>query len=126
LTSGTLELKGKKLLKAKTFRQARQQAGLDPEERAALARACLEKGDRTKGTQESLVTRRELTALAQAKIAFVERVLELCGQCGVKAFASIVPRDAPRPEGEYLRKDYSYLFERFYYFLEEQRSDLDR
>lgn len=47
--------------------------------------------------------------------------MELCGQHDVRAFASIVPARAPRPEGRFLRKDYSYLFERFYYFLEEQR-----
>ncbi len=29
-------------------------------------------------------------------------------------------RDAPRPKGAFLRKNYAYLFERFFYFLEEQ------
>ncbi len=28
-------------------------------------------------------------------------------------------RSSPRPNGDFLRKDYSYLFERFYYILEE-------
>jgi hypothetical protein len=31
-----------------------------------------------------------------------------------------VDRDAPRPQGRFLRKDYSYLFERYFYFLDEQ------
>ena len=61
-----------------------------------------------------------LTALAQAKVDFAGRVLEICSQHQVRAFASIVDRDAPRPEGFFLRKDYAYLFERFFYFLSEQ------
>jgi hypothetical protein len=47
-------------------------------------------------------------------------VLELCAHEQVKAFASIVDRDAPLPGGNFLRKDYSYLFERFFHFLEER------
>jgi Protein of unknown function (DUF3800) len=35
-------------------------------------------------------------------------------------FATIVPRNAPRPDPGFLRKDYSYLFERFFYFLEDR------
>jgi hypothetical protein len=54
-------------------------------------------------------------------VAFVERVFELCAQHQVRAFASVVDRDAPRPQGGFLRKDYSYLFERYYYYLDEQR-----
>ncbi len=61
-------------------------------------------------------TREQITALAQAKLAFVSHLLALCGQFRVKAFASIVDRDAPRPEGDFLRKDYAYLFERYFYF----------
>lgn len=124
LTPGTLELKAKKLLKRKTFRLAAQLPPIEPNERRELAKICLEKGDTAKGRQTgSGATRRELTALAQAKIAFVEHVLELCGRHAVRTFASIVPPSAPRPAGHFLRKDYAYLFERFYYFLEEQRLD---
>jgi hypothetical protein len=122
LTPGTLEMKATKLLKRKTFRMAAQQQPIEASERTALARSCLEKGEKSKGKQPtSAANRRELTALAQAKIAFVERVFELCGQHAVRTFASVVPAKAPRSEGHYLRKDYSYLFERFFYFLEEQR-----
>jgi hypothetical protein len=32
----------------------------------------------------------------------------------------VIPADAPRPSGtEFLRKDYAYLFERYFYFLED-------
>jgi hypothetical protein len=121
VAAGTLELKGRSLLKKKTFRLAAQLPPIEPPERSRLAQSCLEKGLQTKGggQEASGVTRAELTALAQAKIAFVSRVLELCASHYVRAFASIVPRSAPRPGGDFLRKDYAYLFERFFYFLED-------
>lgn len=121
VTPDELELKGKELLKRKTFRLASQMPRLDDAERTRLVRACLQKGAAAKGTEaNSGVTRAELTALGQAKIAFAEHLLELCGQYRVKVFASVVDRDAPRPRGDFLRKDYAYLFERYFYFLEEQ------
>jgi hypothetical protein len=121
VTTGLLELKGKELLKKKTFKLADQMPPFPPEERTRLARDCLIKGAAAQGkTTNSGVTRAELTALGQAKIAFVERILELCTQYRVRVFGSVVDRDAPRPQGDFLRKDYAYLFERFYHFLEDQ------
>jgi hypothetical protein len=113
ITTGDLELKGKKLLKRQTFQLAQQLPPLPADERMALARECLrvnQQAQREGGDPK--VTRRQLTALGQAKLALVERVLVLCAQHQVRAFASIVDRDAPRPQGRFLRKDYSYLFER--------------
>jgi Protein of unknown function (DUF3800) len=122
ITSGGLELKGKSLLKRKTFRLAAQLPPIESGERQRLAHSCLEKGLKVKGQQASSgITRSELTALAQAKIAFASKVLETCGRHYMRAFASIVPRSAPRPAGDFLRKDYAYLFERFFYFLEDSR-----
>lgn len=121
MSPGTLELKGKKLLKRKTFRHAQGAAAIEPVERAALAQQCLEKGDALRsGAGAPDVTRRELAALGQAKIAFVLRLMELCGQFRMRAFASVVEPSAPRPDRDFLRKDYAYLFERFYYYLEDQ------
>jgi len=61
---------------------------------------------------------RKLAALAQAKIAYVRKVFEACAEFGCKAFASIIPQTAVRPEdGDFLRKDYAYLFERFHHML---------
>ncbi len=106
------ELKGKKLLKRKTFRLAAQLPAMAEEERTALARRCLENGAGS--------GRREITALAQAKIAYVGSVLEACSGFGCRAFAIIVSKTAPRPAGSGpLRKDYSFLFQRFFYYLED-------
>ncbi|NOZ80028.1 MAG: DUF3800 domain-containing protein [Acidobacteria bacterium] len=115
ISEGALELKGKKLLKRKTFRLAEQMPQFGASARKRRTRDCLEKGK-----QGLPPTRDELTALAQTKVAFVKRALTLCAEYRVHAFASIVPRDAPRPESSFLRKDYSYLFERFFYFLENE------
>jgi len=110
-TAGTGELKGKKILKRKVFRQAGQLGAIVPEERRELARTCLEKGD--------TATRQQITALAQAKIEFVREVLNLCVRFRCRAIASLVDPGAPRPDHNALRKDYAYLFERFFYFLED-------
>jgi hypothetical protein len=111
------ELKGKRLLKKKVFRHAVQLPEIELRERQTLARKCLEKGD-TAG-------RRELTALAQAKLAYVSEVFDITARFRCKAFASIVLKNAPAPptSGHHLRKDYAYLFERFYYFLEDVSPD---
>ncbi len=118
ISQGLLELKGKKLLKRKTFKLAGQMEPIEEEERKRLALACLLKGD-----SKEQSTKAELTALAQAKVAFVQGVLDICARFRAKAFACIVDKDAPRENpGDYLRKDYSFLFERYFYFLEDKNS----
>jgi hypothetical protein len=110
---GQRELKAKKILKKKTFRQARQALSLPPDERRELAKRCLEAGDRA--------GRREITALAQAKLAYVEEVFEICARYRCRTFASILDARGPEPHAcDYLRKDYSFLFERFFYYLEDK------
>ncbi|HVF60288.1 MAG TPA: DUF3800 domain-containing protein [Thermoanaerobaculia bacterium] len=124
ISEGALELKGKKLLKAKVFRLAAQLPAIDAERRRQLALSCLQRGEQAGGDPGGgNPTREELTALAQAKIAFVEQVFVLCARFQGRAFASIVPRDAPRTAGDFLRKDYAYLFERYFYFLEDRGAD---
>ncbi len=106
------ELKARRLLRRKTFRLAAQGAAIPEDERTLLSAAALKDG--------ANATRAQLTALGQARIAYVHHVLELCAAHGVRFFASIVHPSAPTPAGQGLRKDYAYLFERFFYFLEEQ------
>jgi hypothetical protein len=109
---GPRELKAKKLLKRKTFRLAQLEEPIAEEERTALAQECLEAG--------ASATPRHLAALAQAKLAFVERVFDLCADFRIKAFALIVKKGARRPAAEnMLRRDYAFFFERFFYFLED-------
>ncbi len=104
-----VEAKGQKLLKRKTFTHAAQKGPILAPERTLLAKMALEDGANIKGDQ--------LTALGQAKLAYVTKALELCRQFKTVAFASIIPNDIERPASDVLRKDYSFLFERFFHFL---------
>ena len=111
------ELKAKRLLKTKIFRQAASAKPFDKTTRRALAKACLEDGARAGP--------REVAALGQAKLDYVKTVLKLARDFDCRAFASIAPRDAPRPTDDHLRKDYAFLFERFFHLLDKQKpSDL--
>lgn len=104
------EAKAQKLLNRKTFRLAGQMAAIAHADRTRLAHELLLDG--------SKVTRERLTALGQAKIAYCRFALRLARSHGAVVFATIVPRTAPRPtKAGALRKDYAYLFERFYYYL---------
>ena len=116
-SGGPAELKGKKLLKRKVFRLASQLDPMPLEERTFYAKRCLDAGEQAGF--------RELTALAQAKLSYVSELFDLCARFRCKAFASIINTPDPRPaQAGYLRKDYVYLLERFYYFLEDGNSSL--
>ncbi|MCC8555425.1 DUF3800 domain-containing protein [Xanthomonas hortorum] len=105
------EFKGKKFLKKKVFRHAEQFPPIDPEERRTLAFDCLKNG--------AGATRRQLCALAQAKLEFLSQIFSIAADFQCHAFSAIVIPGAPKPDSDALRKDYSYLFERFYYYLED-------
>jgi hypothetical protein len=120
LTSATAEFKAKKLLKRKVFKHATQMLPIEAKERSRLAREALEEGRAARAEDRKAThTRHQLTGLAQAKLAFCMRVFELCALHQVRAFASIVDPAAPQPKSAVLRKDYSYLFERFFAYLED-------
>jgi len=101
-------------LKRKTFRLAAQMPPILAGERTDLAFKALDPAQP--------VTRAGLTALAQAKLAYTKGLLELCNQFRCKVFASIICDPATIPDDNgMLRRDYIYLFERFYYFLEDKQ-----
>jgi Protein of unknown function (DUF3800) len=109
-----VEIKGKKFLKKKVFKLARQLPAMSEEVRTPLAKSCILEG--------GSAGKRELTALAQAKLAFVQDVFTICSDYECHAFASIVHPAAPKSDSDMLRKDYSCFFERFFYFLEDHGS----
>ena len=114
-SDGHRELKGSLLLKRKVFRHRNLNARFDPADVPNLARAALDDGPSA--------TAPMLKALAQAKLDYVASVFDTCAQLGCRAFASIVETDARPTAGGGLRKDYAYLFERFFYFLEDNAPD---
>jgi hypothetical protein len=104
------EAKGMKLLKRRVYSHAKLVDELSPEDRAAAIESMLDKNGRGEN-----VSRIELAALAQAKLAFVDAALDLAEEFGMTVFASIVPRDAPQQrDGSFLRKDFAYLFQRIH------------
>ena len=112
---GERELKGKKLLKRKTYKHAGMLAPFSADERTVLAKQCLERGDSA--------GKREMAALSQAKLVYVNEVFDICARFRCRLFASIVTDPVKmNHSANVLRKDYSYLFERFYYFLEDVNS----
>lgn len=58
--------------------------------------------------------------MGQAKLAYVADALRLCKKYNTVAFASIIPNDIVRPDYDFLRKDFTFLFERFFHFLNGQ------
>ena len=111
-SSGPAELKGRNLLSSKVFRHARLNSEINREQIPPLARAALDDG--------ATATVHHFKALALAKLGYVGGVFEICERHRCRAFASIVETDAPYTATDGLRKDYAYLFQRFFYFLQDQ------
>jgi hypothetical protein len=114
------ELKARKILKRKIFRLASQSQKIDSDHVTSLAKECLNHGPNS--------TRTEITALAQAKLLFVEELFDILIKYRCQVFASIINYRNPNPtlpildwsQINWLRRDYAYLFERFFYFLEDE------
>ncbi len=112
------EIKARKFLNRRTFAYANQFEPFKEEVRTLLAKEALERGRR--------LSRIHLAALAQAKLGYVTKVLNHCTTFNCKVFSCIVanPNGAGR-KNSMLPKEYVYLFERFYYFLESQQPEED-
>lgn len=117
-----IELKAKKILKRKTYKLAQQLPKIDEGDLPLIAQECLRNQENS--------TKIQLTALHQAKILYAERTINACLNSGAKLFASIVDYRSAPPQlnleitpNEKLLKSYNYLFERFYYFLEDNGTE---
>ena len=112
------EMKAKKLLKPDRFNEAQRDVSISPENCAAMANSLLRKGKATRGQPTNHPTFLEIVAFSRQVLAFVHAVLDIAASFNVQVFASVVDQNAPKPEPGHLRKDYVYLFERYFYFLE--------
>ena len=112
------EMKAKKLLKRDRFHEAQRDVLIPPEDCVAMANSLLRKGKATRGQPTSNPTFLEIVAFSRKALEFVHAVLDIAAGFNVQVFASVVDQDAPKPEAGRLRKDYVYLFERYFYFLE--------
>ncbi len=115
------EIKAKKLLKRKRFRIANQKIDIPEAELPGLAHQALVKGlaAHESGTSESGVTARELTAYSRSVLRFVDTVLDIAAAFNVKIIASVVDANAAKSDRDVLRKDVVYLFERYFYLLQD-------
>lgn len=104
------ELKAKRLLKRKRFASAQRNINLSPSERPSLAHAAL--------TDGASAGERQLVAYSRQVLSFVHEVLDIAARHSVQVIASVVDIRADRPPAGMLRKDYVYLFERYFYLLE--------
>lgn len=113
------EGKGSKLLDRDRMKWAEQNLLLAGDDRRKHCRSFLEKG-REKKSPSAI----EFAAYGQACLELTRGVFELLIQHEAKLFAAAIPRGTKPPAGfaqvDYLRKDHVFLFERFFYFLEEK------
>ncbi len=114
------ETKAKQLLRTKRFKIATKPLELAPQEQARLANSLLRKGKeaKAKGSDKAGETYAEMVAYSRAVLDFAHHVLDIAASFNVQVFASVVDAQSPRPEPDRLRKDYVYLFERYFYYLE--------
>ncbi len=114
------ERKAKRLLKTKRFKSADRKVHVADQELAGLAHSALVKGKKAKeqGLDKDGSTEKELVAYSRQVLRFVHEVLNIAARFKVRVFASMVDPKAPRPAPGRLRKDYVYLFERYFFFLE--------
>jgi hypothetical protein len=114
------EIKGSNLLDRKRFRLAAQDSPMSAEERRKHCRSFL-----TKGLEKKNPLRNEFTAYGQACIEMASGIFQLLYEHKAVLIASAIPRDVKRPstpEAElYLRRDHVFLFERFFYLLEQKK-----
>lgn len=114
------ELKGCKLLDKDRFKWAAQGPPMQDEERRKHCRGFL-----TKGLEKKPPIRIEFTAYGQASLEMATGMFELLRHHKARLFAAAIPRSVLKPDtfeaGEYLRKDHVFLFERYFYFLEQEK-----
>jgi len=114
------ELKGERLLNRPRYHTATKKLPLEERERRNLCSSLLRRGGKNpKGD--------ELIAYAQACISFVHALFQILKDNDAVIFASAIPKGVKKPSREqadfvresYLRKDLVYLFERYYYLMEQ-------
>lgn len=110
------EIKGENFLNPRVFKKSKWHAPFTPEERRKLAETALRNG--------ATANRDSLAALSQAKLEYVSRLFELCPKFRGQCLGIVVPVNAPGDRKvNALRKDYAYLFERFFYFVESKPAE---
>lgn len=115
LHSVGIEWKGANLLKPGVFKQGAKRPPIEKNQRRDLARDFLRRQHRA-SIEKSQTSPRglELIALNQAFVAFSHGVIDLLVKNQIGVFAAVIAPDAPKyPQGNFLRRDYRFLLDRF-------------
>lgn len=119
LSSYGSEIKGEKLLGKQRFKWADQLPPFDDGQRRVLCNSFFHKG--SNGLPQ---TKPEFTAYGQASLRMAQGILQLMRSHECWILAAAIPRGAPKaavaPNTDLLRKDLVFLFERYFYLLEEK------
>ena len=112
-------------LKRKRFTHASKGHKIPAHERRDIVRTHLQRIYRAKKDKnESLLEPRnnEITALSQACISFAHKCLDILNKYKTPLFAAYIDLAAPTyPQGEFLRRDYRFLFERLSWRIKKGR-----
>ena len=108
-------LKAGDLLSRDIFKEAQTELMVSNAERIRLIHDALSNNDSQTNDQK--------TALAQAKILYCRFIINLIRDYEVRAFAVMAPSHMDTSQvSTNLRRDYSHLLERFFYFVDDQTS----
>jgi hypothetical protein len=110
------EPKTSDLLRAQAFKLA----GVRPWLTDAEIESCVREARLRRGQP---LAHHVLAATNQGKIRYVEELLALCKMVDARVFATVTEKTAPiQKNRDYLGKDFSFLFQRVYAYLEQQAS----
>ncbi len=116
------EIKAVKLLEKKRFKWAAAAPPFPAEQRRELARTFLARTARKEEPPPDT-----WRAYGQASIEFSRGLVNLLIRNEVKLIASMIPKGSESRPAEvnqdFIRKDLTFLFERYFYFLEDHQSD---
>lgn len=121
------EVKARKLLSREIFRNAQQDIVISDTDISELANSFLKKGmeDKKLKRSESSCNRKEFVGYARSVLNFINNVLDIAANHNVKIFASVVDANAAKFATEHiLQRDFTYLFERYFYYLNEDERGL--
>jgi hypothetical protein len=113
------EVKASKLLKRKSFKFANKRMEIPQNELPQLAHTFLKKGLAAYKAKErkSNFTLKEIIGYNRSVLNFVNKVIDISAGYGVKVFASVSDNAGVASQPDFLKRDFIFLFERYFYFL---------
>jgi hypothetical protein len=118
------EIKGEKLFDKRKLKNLAPGEQFSDSDRRRFCLSFLQKGAASKGAVSQTLKWQEFRAYAETCREMSLGILDIMRQHDVRVFATAIPRGSKAPPGwkdkGFLRKDHAYLFERFFYYVEQQ------